>query len=420
MTKDDKLPHKQPAYTVRTFSFNPASSSLRNANQQGATRGTLTEFTRRKNWSQRIIDKLEDFIHVLSPQAKIMYCSPATIELFGYDPKDLVGRQMSDFIHLDDKDLFQREFRESCLQRRKFHLYYRFQKNDSTYVSLEMVGHAYFGEGEKRQSSVPLCFFGTGKVYPNKAANLIDTFLELKMEKETLERQISEAKTKRQRDVSKSPSQTPRKNSEQSADTIPADFSQDSRSQETSSSEQAEGFVDDTADIDMLAYQPILNNAPYVYTLGVTPSNDISEALQMFTGLRYDMGERSNGISTGSTAAQLLDPTLDLSALTGSLLDNTPIQILNPSTFIDQEQMDAATLDRNSKRKKRVKDTSVVHVCTGKTGILLLLLFWLRANTAVLLYFCRLLLSLTQCLFYPDCGTTESPEWRKGPKGPKT
>ncbi|KAI9287158.1 hypothetical protein BC943DRAFT_303170 [Umbelopsis sp. AD052] len=364
MTKDDKLPHKQPAYTVRTFSFNPASSSLRNTNEQGATRGTLTEFTRRKNWSQRIIDKLEDFIHVLSPQGKIMYCSPATTELFGYAPKDLIGHQISDFIHLDDKDLFQREFRESCLQRRKFHLYYRFQKNDSTYVSLEMVGHAYFGEGEKRQSSLPLCFFATGKVYPNNAANLIDTFLELKMEKEMLERQIGEAKAKKQRDVSKSPSQPSRKNSEHSG-------------------EQTQDFVDDTADIDMLAYQPILNNAPYVYTMGVTPNNDISEALQMFTGLRYDMGERSNGISTGSTAAQLLDPTLDLSALTGSLLDTAPIQILNPSTFANQDQADAAALDRNSKRKKRVKDTSVVHVCT-------------------------------------DCGTTESPEWRKGPKGPKT
>jgi hypothetical protein len=53
--------------------------------------------------------------------------------------------------------------------------------------------------------------------------------------------------------------------------------------------------------------------------------------------------------------------------------------------------------------------------------IIIIDLFWLRANIAVLLYFCRLLLSLTQCLlFFPDCGTTESPEWRKGPKGPKT
>lgn len=207
MTNANKLPHKQPAFTVRTFSINPASSCIKTGNHHsGATRDTLTEFTRRKNWSQRIIDKLEDFIHVLSPHAKIMYCSAATSELFGYAPEELVGRQIADFIHLDDIDLFRQEFNESCLQRRKFHLYYRFRKNDSTFVSLEVVGHAYFGEGERRSSSLPLCFFGSGKVYPNKAANLIDSFLELKMEKEMLERQISEAKAKNGR--TRSPSST--------------------------------------------------------------------------------------------------------------------------------------------------------------------------------------------------------------------
>lgn len=364
MPKDDKLPHKQPAYTVRTFSFNPASSSLKSANQDSATRATLTEFTRRKNWSQRIIDKLEDFIHVLSPQAKIMYCSPATSELFGYAPEELVGRQMSDFIHLDDVDLFRREFNEACLQRRKFHLYYRFKKNDSTYISLEMVGHAYFGEGERRASTLPLCFFGSGKVYPNKSVNLIDSFLELKMEKEMLERQIDEAKARKPKRFGTPSSASPesgRKNSEQSMDTTLGGSSQSDEQQLTKTLAE-----DRETDMNQVPYQPVMVNAPFVYTLGVNPENDISEALQMFTGLRYDLGERSNGISTGSTAAQLLDPTLDLSALTGSLLDTAPIQIINAASFADAQLMDAGTDDRNSKRKKRVKDPSVEHVCTGK------------------------------------------------------
>ncbi|CAO3662302.1 unnamed protein product [Umbelopsis vinacea] len=380
MPKDDKLPHKQPAYTVSTFSFKPASSSLKGANQDSATRATLTEFTRRKNWSQRIIDKLEDFIHVLSPQAKIMYCSPATSELFGYAPKELVGRQISDFIHLDDVDLFHREFNEACLQRRKFHLYYRFKKKDSTYVSLEVVGHAYFGEGERRASTLPLCFFGSGKVYPNKSVNLIDSFLELKMEKEMLERQIHEAKARMSKHFATPSSASPEsgKNSEQSLDTTLGGSSQSDEQQLTKAPAE-----DKDIHMNQVSYQPVMGNAPFVYTLGVTPENDISEALQIFTGLRYDLGERSNGISTGSTTAQLIDPTLDLSALTGSLIDTAPIQVINAASFADAQLMDAGTDDRNSKRKKRVKDPSVVHVCT-------------------------------------DCGTMESPEWRKGPKGPKT
>ncbi|CAM0138453.1 unnamed protein product [Umbelopsis sp. WA50703] len=360
MTTDDKLAHKQPAYTVQTFSFNPASSSGRNPTQTGSSRGTLTEFTRRKNWSQRIIDKLEDFIHVLSPQGKIMYCSPATTELFGYAPQDLIGRPMADFVHVDDVDLFRREFTQVCLERRKFHLYYRFMKNDSTYVSIEMVGHAYFGEGEKQQATTPVCFFGCGKVYPNKASTAINSFLELKMEKEMLQRQIREARAKKQRvDGKSSPSQESSSPSE----------SQQSEEQPTrGTAENTSQAAAQGLDLGLDLFQqvpPTMANAPFVYTLGVNPQNDISEALQMFTGLRYDMGERSNGISTGSTVAQLLDPTLDLSALTGSLLDSTPIQILNPASFATQQKLEASTSDR-TKRKKRTKDDTVVHVCTGK------------------------------------------------------
>lgn len=361
MTTDDKLTHKQPAYTVQTFSFNPATSSGRNPTQTGSSRGTLTEFTRRKNWSQRIIDRLEDFICVLTPQTKIMYCSPATTELFGYAPEDLIGRPVADFIHVDDVDLFRHEFTEVCLQRRKFHLYYRFKKNDSTYVSIEMVGHAYFGDGQKQSTTSPMCFFGCGKVYPNKASNAINSFLELKMEKEMLERQIREAKAKKQQRVSSKSTTTSKESS-------PAESQQNEEliSRVTNERTRQTTRVASPMGMDMFSVAPAnVNNAPFVYTLGVNPQNDISEALQMFTGLRYDMGERSNGISTGSTAAQLLDPTLDLSALTGSLLDPTPIQILNPASFATQQKLEASTSDR-TKRKKRTKDETVVHVCTGK------------------------------------------------------
>ncbi|KAJ2961195.1 hypothetical protein NQZ79_g3490 [Umbelopsis isabellina] len=376
MTTDDKLTHKQPAYTVRTFTFNPVASSGRNPTQTGSSRGALTEFTRRKNWSQRIIDRLEDFIHVLSPQSKIMYCSPATTELFGYAPEDLIGRPIVDFIHVDDVDLFRQEFTEVCQQRRKFHLYYRFMKNDSTYVSIEMVGHPYFGDGQKQSATLPMCFFGCGKVYPNKASNAINSFLELKMEKEMLERQIREARAKKQRVGIKSTT------SKESSPTE-SQQSEEPVSQGINEITPLPTGITEPMGLDMFQVAPTnVHNAPFVYTLGVNPQNDISEALQMFTGLRYDMGERSNGISTGSTAAQLLDPTLDLSALTGSLLDPTPIQILNPASFATQQKLEASTSDR-TKRKKRTKDDTVVHVCT-------------------------------------DCGTTESPEWRKGPKGPKT
>src|ERR1700722_15781756 len=31
---------------------------------------TLAEFTRRRNWSQRIVEELEDFLHILTPDGR--------------------------------------------------------------------------------------------------------------------------------------------------------------------------------------------------------------------------------------------------------------------------------------------------------------------------------------------------------------
>jgi hypothetical protein len=158
-----------------------------------------------------------------------------------------------------------------------------------------------------------------------------------------------------------------------------------------------------------------------VYTLGVNPENDVSEAVQMFTGLRYDLGVRSSGISTGSTAAHLLDPTLDLFTLTGSLLDTTPIPILNPSTFANPTIVEASTDHSNTKRKKQVKDALVVHVCTGKTRQVFHFLFPpSNVISSLLSIIYSIIYSQFNFFIHIDCGTTDTAEWRKGPKGPKT
>src|SRR4051812_39080041 len=47
-------------------SIHSSSSSVTDANSS-VTGGNLTDFTKRKNWSKRIIDELKDILHVLSP-----------------------------------------------------------------------------------------------------------------------------------------------------------------------------------------------------------------------------------------------------------------------------------------------------------------------------------------------------------------
>jgi len=82
------------------------------------------------------------------------------------------------------------------------------------------------------------------------------------------------------------------------------------------------------------------------------------ETIEMLTGLRYREGERSRGISTGDTSPSLIRGDVGV-----------PIPMDKESRHTGEK-----------KKKQRVADE---YVCT-------------------------------------DCGTLESPEWRKGPRGPKT
>src|ERR1700694_3644838 len=53
---------------------------------------TLTEFTKRRNWPQRVVEELRDFLHILTPDGRIVYISPSGKQLTGYAQDELVGR----------------------------------------------------------------------------------------------------------------------------------------------------------------------------------------------------------------------------------------------------------------------------------------------------------------------------------------
>ncbi|KAG9801346.1 hypothetical protein KCU98_g23458, partial [Aureobasidium melanogenum] len=82
------------------------------------------------------------------------------------------------------------------------------------------------------------------------------------------------------------------------------------------------------------------------------------ETIEMLTGLRYRDGERSHGISTGDTSPALIRGDAGIAIL------------------LDRDR------DGTKEKKKKLK-VAEEYVCA-------------------------------------DCGTLDSPEWRKGPKGPKT
>ncbi|KAL8952246.1 MAG: hypothetical protein Q9222_001832 [Ikaeria aurantiellina] len=344
---------------------------------QGApgTGSTLTDFTKRRNWSQRVLEELRDFLHILTPDGRILYVSPSGKQLTGYNAEDLNGKFIFNFIHQDDSAIFVREFNESIASGNPLRFFYRFRKADDTYVIFESHGHPHLTAdagafGPNNAAGFCRGFFMMARPYPTKNANLLDSFLEHKIENERLTKRIADLRREEQEEIetqqrhwqkvheggSVTPSETQRTESETPGSASitstqsngyngmppPAKpgISKTALTQQNLEEANASTKVDSITD-KMARYE------------GTTHL----ETIEMLTGLHYRDGERSQGISTG---------------------DMSPALIRGDAGIAISTDKDNRGIDK--KKKLKVADE---YVCT-------------------------------------DCGTLDSPEWRKGPNGPKT
>jgi len=160
---------------------------------------TLTEFTKRRNWSQKVVEELKDFLHILTPDGRIVYLSPSGEQLTGYPREELVGKFIVDFIHPDDSGIFVREFNESIASGNPLRFFYRFKKKDETYSIFESHGHPHLTSeaaqfGPANAAGFCRGFFMMARPYPTKNAALLDSFLEHKIENERLRKRIEDLK----------------------------------------------------------------------------------------------------------------------------------------------------------------------------------------------------------------------------------
>jgi PAS domain S-box-containing protein len=281
---------------------------------------TLTEFTKRRNWSQRVLEELKDFLHILTPDGRIVYISPSTEGLTGYSSEELLSKFIVDFIHPDDSGLFVREFNESIASGHSLRFFYRFRKKDGSFMIFESHGHphlsseaAQFGPGNT--SGFCRGFFMMARPYPTKNAGLLDSFLEHKMENERLTKRINDLRREEEEEVDEST------RSYLSSQQETSENKTDDLGDRTSSAQRSQA-----ATPDMLAMpppaRPLLNQALTKQNLedATASSKQDSigdkmaryegathiETIEMLTGLRYQDGERSRGISTGDMSPSLI------------------------------------------------------------------------------------------------------------------
>ena len=344
------------------------------ANMNGGS--TLTEFTKRRNWSQRVLEELKDFLHILTPDGRILYVSPSSKALTGYEQDELVGKFIVNFIHQDDSAIFVREFNESIASGNPLRFFYRFRKADDTYTIFESHGHPHLTSeaavfGPNNAAGFCRGFFMMARPYPTKNANLLDSFLEHKIENERLTKRIADLRKEEQEEIeaqqrhwlkkqeghsSVTPSETQRTESETPGS---ASMTSNQSNDYNGMPPPAKPTLSSTAltqqnlDEANASLKPDSINDKMARYEGATHI----ETIEMLTGLRYRDGERSLGISTGDASPALIRGDAGI------------------AIPVDKENRSG-----DKKKKPKIADE---YVCT-------------------------------------DCGTLDSPEWRKGPNGPKT
>ncbi|RKF57028.1 Cutinase gene palindrome-binding protein [Erysiphe neolycopersici] len=330
------------------------------------------DFTKRRNWSQHIIEEIRDFLHVLTPDGRMIYLSPSAEPLTGYTKGELKGQFIVDFIHPDDKAMFLREFNESIASGNNLRYFYRFLKKNQSYIILESHGHPHFRSdmiqnGNTGFSNSCEGYFMMARPYLTKNSSLLDSFLEHKVENQRLLKRIEQLR--KEEEIEEEAQQNWLKQADQLQTTLGSPVG----SNYTSNSQIVLGHSGNTYDAISMppparpVGAPLTKKALEESIAGLKQDSmkdkmerykGVSqiESIEMLTGLRYREGERSYGISTGAQSPLLIRGDAGISL---------PLE---------------SEVRSDKKRKLKLADE---YVCT-------------------------------------DCGTLDSPEWRKGPSGPKT
>jgi PAS domain-containing protein len=331
---------------------------------------TLTEFTKRRNWSKLVLEQLRDLYFILSPELRIQYVSSSCPIRTGYQPEDLKSQFLHDFVHQSDRAMVLREINEAIASRQQLRFFYRFKKRDDSYAIFEAFGHPHFASDRRYNApgdaGARPCggVFLMSRPYPTKNAHLLDSFLEHKIENERLLRKIEELKREEREELEQQDQMIARREGQGSM--TYSDRETEPRAEtDNGTSSTYDGMpppprpsVSNIALTQQNLNEVLAGSRPdsigdkMARYEGATPM----EHIEMLTGLRS--GERSEGISTGAVSPALVRGDVGIAILA------------------DRE-------NRPSSDKKKKMKMADEYVCT-------------------------------------DCGTLDSPEWRKGPNGPKT
>ncbi|KAG1459561.1 hypothetical protein G6F56_006136 [Rhizopus delemar] len=105
-----------------------------------------------QEWNKLLLDQSEDFIHVLSLKGFFLYCSRSSSHLLEHDPEELVGHSLSSICHPSDIVPVMREIKEAAGHPDKvINIIYRVRRKYSGYMWMECQGKIHVDQSKGRK-----------------------------------------------------------------------------------------------------------------------------------------------------------------------------------------------------------------------------------------------------------------------------
>ncbi|CAG8595707.1 7468_t:CDS:10 [Funneliformis mosseae] len=105
----------------------------------------------KRMWNKMLLEHSDDFIHVLSLKGIFLYCSPSCRRILEYDTNDLLGSSLSTICHPSDIVPVMRELKESSNGAESVNLVYRIRRKNSGYMWFEAHGKLHLEQGKGRK-----------------------------------------------------------------------------------------------------------------------------------------------------------------------------------------------------------------------------------------------------------------------------
>ncbi|WVQ82107.1 hypothetical protein IAT38_004235 [Cryptococcus sp. DSM 104549] len=131
------------------------------ANVAGAGSGSAqSEEAGRMEWLKMVLDNTDDFVHALSLKGFFQYVSPSVRRVLGYEPEELLNKNISEFTNTHDIVPLIRELKDSThagtdgQPPKPVRLVFRFQKKHGGYVWVESIGRLVVEAGKGRKAVI--------------------------------------------------------------------------------------------------------------------------------------------------------------------------------------------------------------------------------------------------------------------------